>query len=88
MSLEGNKWVDDVQVWVVKKKPTLNHKPFFLLYCIPLLNTFSLHAMPHLMLHHELLGMGTSLWVLATAVVGSAGLRTPKIFADALLFCF
>lgn len=35
-----------------------NHKPFFLLHCIPLLNTFSLHAMPHLMLHHELLGMG------------------------------
>lgn len=44
-----------------KKKKTTNqpnHKPFFLLHWIPLLNTFSLHALPHLMLHHELLGMG------------------------------
>jgi len=28
MSLEGNEWVDDVQVWHVKKNPK-THKPFF-----------------------------------------------------------
>lgn len=68
MNLEGNDWADDVQVWLVKKTHT-NHL-FFLL--LPLLGTFSLHALPPLVPRRELLGMGTSLWFLATAVVGSA----------------
>lgn len=52
-----------------KKTP---HKPLiFLLHWIPLLDTFSLHALLPLVLHHEFLEMGTSSCVLATAMVGS-----------------
>lgn len=44
----------------------------FLLHWVPQLNTFSLHSLPRLVLHHELLGTGTSLWVLSATMVGSA----------------
>lgn len=72
MSLEGHKWGDDVQVWFTKKNQTTpTHKPFFChteycrtpfphILCLIWCSTMSSR------------GMGTSLGVLAAALVGWA----------------
>lgn len=90
MSLEGHKWVDDVQVWFKKKR---NNKPQPTNHFSATLNTFSSHPLPHLMLHHVLLGMGTSLGVLAATLVGCAWGVHPRCicscgFASLLLLCY